>query len=43
MLHRQGRPPATEDFLTAVADTRPTLTEQALTEFEEDIARYTRM
>ncbi len=43
VLHRQGRPPATEDFLTAVADTRPTLTEQALTEFEEDIARYTRM
>lgn len=39
----RGEPARTEDFLAAVAETRPSLTEQALTEFHEDIERYTRM
>ncbi|MFC9324326.1 ATP-binding protein [Kitasatospora sp. NPDC057015] len=43
VLHRQGRPAGTEDYLSAIADTRPTLTPQAITEFEEDIARFTRL
>ncbi|MFD7987755.1 ATP-binding protein [Kitasatospora indigofera] len=41
--HRQGRPAGTEDFLAAITGTRPTLTQQAITEFEEDIARFTRI
>ncbi|MGW3628683.1 ATP-binding protein [Streptomyces sp. NPDC005122] len=40
---RRGAPAGTEDYLAAVADTRPTLTAQALTEFEEDIERHVRM
>ncbi|MET8406759.1 GNAT family N-acetyltransferase [Streptomyces sp. NPDC005195] len=40
---RLGAPAGTEDYLAAVADTRPTLTAQALTEFEEDIERHVRM
>jgi GNAT superfamily N-acetyltransferase len=43
VTHRQGQPASTEDYLAAIADTRPTLSEQALTEFSEDIERYTRM
>lgn len=43
VVHGRGAPAGTEDYLAAVADTRPTLTEQALTEFREDIARYVRM
>jgi GNAT superfamily N-acetyltransferase len=40
---RRGAPASTEDYLAAIADTRPTLTEQALTEFREDIERHARM
>ena len=40
---RRGTPAGTEDYLAAIADTRPSLTEQALTEFREDIERHVRM
>jgi SpoVK/Ycf46/Vps4 family AAA+-type ATPase len=40
---RRGVQADTEDFLAAIAATRPTLTDQALTEFEEDIERFTRL
>ncbi|WP_329373856.1 ATP-binding protein [Streptomyces sp. NBC_01483] len=40
---RLGTPADTEDYLAAIADTRPSLTEQALTEFREDIERHVRM
>ncbi|MEU1498525.1 GNAT family N-acetyltransferase [Streptomyces sp. NPDC005732] len=43
VAERRGTPAGTEDYLAAVADTRPTLTAQALTEFEEDIERHVRM
>ncbi|WP_034261011.1 ATP-binding protein [Actinospica robiniae] len=42
VAERAGRPAATEDYLAAVADIRPTLTEAALAEFSEDIAHYVR-
>ncbi|MFF3767583.1 ATP-binding protein [Streptomyces sp. NPDC001922] len=42
-LGRAGAPAGTEDFLAAIAETRPTLTEAALTEFGEDIEQYVRM
>ncbi|MEY9929808.1 transitional endoplasmic reticulum ATPase [Catenulispora sp. GP43] len=37
-----GDPAGTEEYLSAVADTRPTLTEEALAGFHEDIALYER-
>ncbi len=40
---RHGTPAGTGDYLAAIADTRPTLTEQALTEFREDIGAHARM
>lgn len=40
---RRGEPARTEDYLAAIADTRPTLTEAMLAEFEEDIAHCTRL
>jgi GNAT superfamily N-acetyltransferase len=40
---RRGEPAATGDYLAAIADTRPTLTEAMLAEFEEDIAHRTRL
>ena len=40
---RRGEPPRTDDFLAAVADTRPTLTDAMLDEFNEDIAMRTRL
>ncbi|NBM18722.1 ATP-binding protein [Streptomyces sp. GC420] len=43
LTDRTGAPAGTGDYLAAIADTRPTLTEQALTEFKEDIERYVRM
>lgn len=43
LTHRAGEPAGTDDYLSAIADTRPSLTEQALKEFEEDIASYSRM
>ncbi|MFJ6211798.1 ATP-binding protein [Streptomyces sp. NPDC092296] len=43
LVHRRGAPATTEDYLIAVADTRPTLTAQAIEEFTEDIATYSRL
>jgi MoxR-like ATPase/GNAT superfamily N-acetyltransferase len=43
IVHRQGRPASTEDYLSAIVDTRPTLTPEILTEFEQDNERYTRL
>jgi transitional endoplasmic reticulum ATPase len=43
ILHRQGEAPRTDDYLAAIADTRPTLTSQALTEFGDDIERHARL
>jgi transitional endoplasmic reticulum ATPase len=43
VLHRQGQPASTEDYLAAIADTRPTLTPDLLTEFEQDNELYTRI
>jgi transitional endoplasmic reticulum ATPase len=40
---RRGEPARTEDYLSAIADIRPTLTEAMLAEFEEDIAQRTRL
>jgi len=40
---RQDMPATTDDYLAAIADTRPTLTDQALTEFREDIEQYVRL
>ncbi|MCF3965052.1 ATP-binding protein [Streptomyces fuscigenes] len=42
VVERQDVPATTEDYLVAVADTRPTLTDQAIREFREDIERYER-
>jgi SpoVK/Ycf46/Vps4 family AAA+-type ATPase len=41
--HRRGEPARTEDYLAAIAETRPTLTDVMLAEFEEDIAHRTRL
>ncbi|MFJ2779263.1 MULTISPECIES: ATP-binding protein [unclassified Kitasatospora] len=43
VVHRRGEPATTEDYLTAVADTRPTLTAQAIQEFTEDIETRSRL
>ncbi|MEE1666701.1 bifunctional GNAT family N-acetyltransferase/ATP-binding protein [Streptomyces sp. WAC07094] len=43
VTHRQGEPATTEDYLTAIADTRPTLTARAIEEFTEDIEKYSRL
>ena len=40
---RRGECACTVDYLTAIADTRPTLTAAILAEFEEDIADRTRL
>ncbi len=40
---RHDEPARTEDYLSAIADTRPTLTEAMLAEFDEDIALRTRL
>ncbi|GAB3225355.1 ATP-binding protein [Mycolicibacterium hippocampi] len=40
---RRGEPPGTDDFLGAIAETRPTLTDAMLDEFNEDIAMRTRL
>jgi transitional endoplasmic reticulum ATPase len=39
----QGEPTATGDYLTAITETRPTLTPHAITTFGDDIDAYTRM
>ncbi|MFI1367086.1 ATP-binding protein [Streptomyces griseochromogenes] len=43
VTHRQGRPATTEDYMNAIADTRPTLTAQAIEEFTEDIETFSRL
>ncbi|WP_199791252.1 GNAT family N-acetyltransferase [Streptomyces sp. Amel2xE9] len=43
VAERRGGPATTEDFMTAIADTRPTLTARAIEEFEEDIDTYSRL
>jgi len=43
VAHGEGALAGTEDYLAAIAATRPTLTDQALLEFNEDIEHYTRM
>ena len=40
---RRGEPAHTDDYLSAIADTRPTLTDAMLSEFDEDIALRTRL
>jgi transitional endoplasmic reticulum ATPase len=40
---RGGEPACTDDYLAAIADTRPTLTDEMVAEFEEDIAERTRL
>ncbi|MEE1770090.1 GNAT family N-acetyltransferase [Streptomyces sp. JV185] len=39
----QGAPASTEDYLQAIAQTRPTLTDRALEDFAEDTEEYLRM
>jgi GNAT superfamily N-acetyltransferase len=43
LAFRRGEPARTDDYLSAIADTRPTLTDAMLSEFEEDIALRTRL
>ncbi|MEU6771097.1 bifunctional GNAT family N-acetyltransferase/ATP-binding protein [Streptomyces sp. NPDC046759] len=43
VTERSGRPATTDDYMTAIADTRPTLTAQAIKEFAEDIEKYSRL
>jgi len=43
VVHREGRPAGTDDYLAAIADTRPTLTGQAILEFNEDIDDFARI
>lgn len=40
---RRGESARTEDYLTAIAETRPTLTDNALADFHEDIRLRTRL
>jgi transitional endoplasmic reticulum ATPase len=40
---RRGEPARTDDYLAAISDTRPTLTDEMVAEFEEDIAERTRL
>lgn len=40
---RRGEPARTKDYLTAISETRPSLTEAALAEFSDDIALHTRL
>ena len=40
---RRGECADTDDYLAAIADTRPTLTDEMVAEFEEDIAERTRL
>ncbi|CAN3129185.1 ATP-binding protein [Mycobacterium sp. smrl_JER01] len=41
--HRRGEPACTDDYLSAIAETRPTLTDAMLDEFSEDIEVRTRL
>ena len=42
VFEHRGQPAGLADYLAAIADTRPTLSEQALAAFQEDTADYTR-
>ena len=39
----RGEPACTNDYLAAIADTRPTLTDDMVAEFDEDIEVRTRL
>ncbi len=43
VTQRRGGSATTEDYMTAIADTRPTLTAQVIQEFIEDIEEYSRL
>ncbi|MGW5646066.1 ATP-binding protein [Saccharopolyspora sp. NPDC003752] len=43
VLHERGDLATTDEYLQAIADTRPTLTAEAITEFERDIDAHTRL
>lgn len=43
VLHDAGELATTDDYLRAIADTRTTLTREAISEFEQDIEAYTRL
>lgn len=43
VTHHQGLRATTDDYMAAIADTRPTLTARAIEEFSEDIETYTRL
>jgi transitional endoplasmic reticulum ATPase len=43
VLWNERRPPTTEDYLAAINETRPTLTPDMVTEFQQDIAVYSRL
>ncbi|MBV9351946.1 MAG: GNAT family N-acetyltransferase [Mycobacterium sp.] len=40
---RRGEPARTKDYLTAISETRPSLTEAVLADFSDDIAQWTRL
>lgn len=43
MEHGRGAPATTEDYLTAIADVRPTLTASMLADFAQDKAQFARL
>ncbi|MBB5158833.1 ATP-binding protein [Saccharopolyspora phatthalungensis] len=43
VLHNDDQRATTKDYLRAISDARPTLTAEAITEFEQDIEAYTRL
>ncbi|MFF0778079.1 MULTISPECIES: ATP-binding protein [unclassified Streptomyces] len=43
VAERRGAPATTDDYLAAIADTRPTLTARAIEEFTEDIDKHSRL
>lgn len=43
VLENERRPPTTEDYLEAINETRPTLTPDMVTDFQDDIALYSRL
>ncbi|AVH54871.1 MULTISPECIES: ATP-binding protein [Streptomyces] len=43
VVHRKGEPATTETYLAAIHDTRPTLTDQMIKDFQGDMERFTRM
>jgi hypothetical protein len=43
MEHRRGEPATTDDYLMAIGDVRPTLTDAILAEFSADKAQFARL